>query len=51
MLIEPAVKNFQGGTITLIKQQVGNDATFGEIKLVMAWKEFENEKEKNVETG
>ena len=47
VLIEPAVKNFQGGTITLIKQQVGNDATFGEIRLVMAWKEFENEKEKN----
>lgn len=50
VLIEPAIKNFEGGAIAPIKQQLGDDASFGEIRLVMAWKEFENEKEKNVES-
>lgn len=34
--IESALKNFDGKSITPIKQQVGNDISFGEIKLVMA---------------
>ncbi|MEO5783356.1 MAG: helix-turn-helix domain-containing protein [Ginsengibacter sp.] len=50
VLIEPAIKNFEGGAIAPMKQQLGDDASFGEIKLVMAWKEFENEKQKNVES-
>ena len=50
VLIEPAIKNFEGGAIAPIKQQLGDDASFGEIRLVMAWKEFENEKERNVES-
>ena len=34
--IESALKRFDGKSITPIKQQVGNDISFGEIKLVMA---------------
>jgi hypothetical protein len=35
-LIEPLVKNYTTGSITSIKQQLGDAATFGEIRLVMA---------------
>ncbi|MEO6610821.1 MAG: helix-turn-helix domain-containing protein [Chitinophagaceae bacterium] len=35
-LIEPLVKNYTEGSITSIKQQLGNDISFGEIRLVMA---------------
>jgi len=34
-LIESAVKNFTGGSITTIKQKLGNDISFGEIRMVM----------------
>jgi hypothetical protein len=36
ILIESAIKNFDGSSITPVKQQLGNDISFGEIKLVMA---------------
>jgi ATP-dependent DNA helicase RecQ len=39
-LIEPVVKNFQGGNITPIKEKLGSDISFGEIKLVLASLEF-----------
>ncbi|HEY8690060.1 MAG TPA: helix-turn-helix domain-containing protein [Chitinophagaceae bacterium] len=48
ILIEPLIKNNDGNSITPIKQQVGNDVSFGEIRLVMAWNEFQKEKEKNI---
>ena len=51
VLMEPVIKNFEGGSITPIKQQLGNDVSFGEIRLVMAWNEFQKEKEKNVESA
>jgi DNA-binding CsgD family transcriptional regulator len=51
ILIEPLIKNAEVNSITPIKQQLGNDVSFGEIRLVMAWKEFEKEKENNVEPG
>jgi hypothetical protein len=35
-LIEPLVKNYTTGSVTSIKQQLGNDISFGEIRLVMA---------------
>ncbi len=41
VLIEPVVKDFSGGSITPIKQQLGDDVSFGEIRLVMAAVEFE----------
>lgn len=36
ILIEPAVKNYSSGSITPIKQKLGEEISFGEIKLVMA---------------
>ncbi|HEX3025180.1 MAG TPA: helix-turn-helix domain-containing protein, partial [Chitinophagaceae bacterium] len=44
ILIEPVLQNFDGGSITPIKQQLGDDVSFGEIRLVLAWKEFEKNK-------
>ncbi len=35
-IIESAVKNFTGGSITPIKQFLGSEVSFGEIRLVMA---------------
>ena len=51
LLIEPAIKNFAGGSITPIKEQLGNEISFGEIRLVMAWREFQKEKEKTIESA
>lgn len=47
LLIEPAIKNFEGGAITPIKEKLGNDVGFGEIKLVLAWQEYQSSVEKN----
>jgi hypothetical protein len=44
LLIEPAIKNFEGGNITPIKEKLGNDVGYGEIKLVLAWQEFQKNK-------
>ena len=41
VLIEPVLKNFQGGNITHIKGKLGSDVSFGEIKLVLASLEFQ----------
>jgi len=41
VLIEPALKNFQGGNITYIKGKLGSNVSFGEIKLVLASLEFQ----------
>ena len=41
VLIEPAIKKFEGGSITPIKQHLGNDVSYGDIRLVMAWNEFQ----------
>lgn len=35
--IEPILKEYDGGSITIIKQQLGSDIGFGDIKLTMAW--------------
>jgi uncharacterized protein YpbB len=39
VLIEPIVKRFSGGSITPIKEKLGSDISFGEIRLVLAWVE------------
>jgi hypothetical protein len=39
-LIEPLLNEFNGGSITPIKQKLGSDISFGEIRLVMAWVDF-----------
>jgi hypothetical protein len=36
LLIEPHVKEFDGGTITTIKEKLGTKISFGEIRLVLA---------------
>ncbi len=36
VIIESAVKEYTSGSITPIKQKLGNDVSFGEIRLVMA---------------
>jgi hypothetical protein len=41
VLIEPAAKNFNGGSITPIKEKLGGNVSFGEIKLVLAWLDFQ----------
>jgi hypothetical protein len=38
LLIEPVIRNFAGGSITPIKEKLGNDIGFGEIRLVLAWR-------------
>ena len=41
ILIEPAIKEFNGGSITPIKEKLGSNISFGEIRLVMAWSAFQ----------
>ena len=46
VLIEPALKEFDGKSIVPIKDQLGKKVSFGEIRLVLAWKEFEESQKK-----
>ncbi len=39
-LIEPFTRNFTGGSITAIKEQFGEEVSFGEIRLMLAWQEY-----------
>ncbi len=41
VLIEPAIKEFNGGSITPIKEKLGSAVSFGEIRLVIAWSAFQ----------
>lgn len=40
LLIEPIAKTFSGKSLTPIKEKLGRDVSFGEIKLVIAWLGF-----------
>lgn len=40
LLIEPAIKDFTGGSITPVKEKLGSSISFGEIKLTIAWNQF-----------
>ena len=43
LLIEPALKEgFDGKAIGPVKGKLGNDISFGEIRLVIAWEKFKN---------
>ena len=42
LLIEPLIKNFNGGSITSIKEQLGNAISLSEIRLAIAWSVFKN---------
>lgn len=39
-LIQAALKDFRGGSITPIKEKLGNNIDFGEIRLTIAWLAF-----------
>jgi hypothetical protein len=41
-MIEPFIKGFNGGTITPIKNKLGPNVGYGEIKLVIAWQHYRN---------
>lgn len=41
VLIEPKVSNFENGSLTTIKNELGESISFGEIRLVMAWLDFQ----------
>lgn len=46
VIIEPAIAEFESGvSLTTIKEKLGDAASFGEIKLVLAWRDFEKSKE------
>jgi hypothetical protein len=49
VLIEPVIKNMDGISIAPIKEKLGNDVSYGEIKLVMAYKEFQKSQSNSVE--
>ena len=40
LLIEPIAKTLLGKSLIPIKEKLGSDVSFGEIKLVIAWMEF-----------
>jgi len=49
VLIEPFVKTHGAAELGIIKQKLGSNASYGEIKLVLAWKEFENSDHENLQ--
>ncbi len=44
VMIEPVIRDFKDGSIVPLKEKLGNEISFGEIRLALAWKAF---KEKN----
>ena len=45
VIIEPVLKQMEGASLTSIREKLGSNIGFGEIKLAMAWKEFQDSKE------
>jgi hypothetical protein len=41
VLIEPHLKNFEGGSMSAIKEKLGNAVSYGDIKIVIAHEEWE----------
>lgn len=41
LLIEPVIKDFNGGSITRVKEKLGSSVSFGEIRLTIAWSQFQ----------
>ncbi|HET6996830.1 MAG TPA: helix-turn-helix domain-containing protein [Chitinophagaceae bacterium] len=39
-VIEPVIRDFEGGALAPLKSRLGNDISFGEIRLALAWKAF-----------
>jgi uncharacterized protein YpbB len=42
LLIRKAIQDFKGGPMTLIKEKLGSNIGFGEIRLAIAWAQFKN---------
>ena len=42
VIIQPVLNEFNGGSLTAIKEKLGNSVGFSEIKLAIAWKEFQS---------
>jgi hypothetical protein len=40
--IVPAIEGYEGTVLQPLKEQLGNDISYGDIKLAMAWKEYQN---------
>lgn len=47
VIIEPALQELKGVSLSSIKERLGNSIGFGEIKLAIAWKEFRESNEEN----
>jgi len=45
VIIEPLLSNYTGGSINVIKEKAGNSIGYGEIKLAIAWHEFQKQAE------
>ena len=45
VIIEPLLSDYTGGSINAIKEKVGKSIGFGEIKLAIAWHEFQKNTE------
>jgi ATP-dependent DNA helicase RecQ len=41
VLIEPEARSFEGGSVASLKEKFGSKATWGEIRLVLAWVEYQ----------
>jgi len=39
--MEPVMKDYTGGPITPIKERLGNEISYGDIRLFIAWNEFQ----------
>ncbi|MFC0776322.1 helix-turn-helix domain-containing protein [Terrimonas alba] len=45
VIIEPALQAMKGSPLNIIKEKLGSSIGFGEIKLAIAWKEFQQNQE------
>lgn len=41
-LIEPVLETHEGNAMLPVKEKLGNEVSYGEIRLAMAWKEFQD---------
>jgi len=48
VIIEPLLSEYSGGPITAIKEKAGKSIGFGEIKLAIAWLEFQKTQNKTI---
>lgn len=41
VIIEPALEEYDGKTLSSVKNKLGDDISYGDIKVALAWKEFQ----------